>query len=256
MGVKKDTFLRDLKMMNTIVKKDKSDGKPWKYYNTKRSEGTFQATRKAGKRITNCFGGVAFGLLYSDLVPASALRWYGCKGGIHFLDEKAEKEFKKYFTVVDAKGKTVAKAIKDGTLSPLDICTYMSMSHTNVYLGNNKSFDAGHAYCEGNGEGAIYDKWIGTTHYQNYKLAKIVRLKDEVTPSKKRKFVGKVVKDCTVRTGPGTKYDTFTEYPSLKVSNLIDVCDEATNAANNKWYFVRIAGKYYAWVLAKRVTKA
>lgn len=256
MGVKKDTFLRDLKAMNTIVKKDRADGDPWRYYNGKRSEGTFQKTRRAGKRITNCFGGVAFGLLYSNLVPAEALRWYGTKGGIHFLDEKAEKEFKKYFDVVDAKGKTVAKAIKDGTLSPLDICTYAGMSHTNVYLGDGKSFDAGHAYCEGSGEGAVYKKWIGTTPYQNYKLAKIVRLKDEFNPSKKRKFVGKIVKDCVVRSGPGTKYDIFAEYPNLSKANLIDVCDEVTNAANNKWYFVRIAGKYYAWVLAKRVTKA
>lgn len=256
MGVKLDTFKRDLKTMNTIVKKDRSEGNFWAYFNNKRSEGTFQATRKAGKRYTNCFGGVAFGLLYSNLVPASALRWYGTKGGIHFLDEKAEKEFKKYFTVVDHKGKTVAKAIKDGTLLPLDICTYIGMSHTNVYLGDNKSFDAGHAYCEGSGEGAIYKKWIGTTPYQGYKLAKIVRLKDEFNPSKKRKFVGQVTKDCTVRTGPGSKYDVLSEYPALAPTNLIDVCDEIRNAANNKWYYVRIAGKYFGWVVASRVKKA
>ena len=251
-----DKFLAALKTMNTQVKKDIKAGHIWRYYNDKRSEPTFPATRKAGKYYTNCFGGVAFGLKYSKVVSNDALSWYGIKGGIHFLSKAAEKAFKKFFNVVDIDGaKTVKQAIKDGTLKAGDILTYMTITHTNVYLGNGKSFDAGHAYCEGSGEGARYKKWIGDTPYQNYKIAKIVRLKDSA-PSTKRKFVGMLNSDAKVYVGPGTKYDFLLEYSELKTGNLVDVCDEVVNAAGNKWYYIRIAGMLFGYVLAKRVSKA
>jgi len=81
-------------------------------------------------------------------------------------------------------------------------------------LGDGKSFDAGHAYCKESGEGAKFIKWIGTTPYQGYQIAYVLRLKDDdnnIQPSKKPKWVGKVsyTKAINVKVGPGSKYDNL-----------------------------------------------
>ena len=47
----------------------------------------------------------------------------------------------------------------------------------NIYYGNKKSFDSGHAYCTGSGEGAVFKKWIGNLASGNAKVAYILRLK-------------------------------------------------------------------------------
>jgi len=52
------------------------------------------------------------------------------------------------------------------------------MCHTNAYLGGNKSYDSGHAYCSGSGEGAVYNKWVGSLAHPNAKVGYILRLKD------------------------------------------------------------------------------
>ena len=177
MGTKLNAFIKYLRYMDETVRADIKNKKPWAYYNNKRSESTFEATRKANKRITNCFGGVAFGLKAAGV---NATGWYGSKGKIVYLSDAAKKAFNKAFVVTYINGKkTVKQAIKDGTLKAGDIITYMAMSHTNVYLSNGESFDAGHAYCTGSGEGAKYSKWIGKTPYQNYKIYAIVRIKED-----------------------------------------------------------------------------
>lgn len=148
----------------------------WRYYNNKKSAPTFWETRDKKLFMTNCMGAVAFAL--KDIgIPSSALQWYGQKGGIRWLTDKAKKDAEKYFTIFEIKNKTVNQCIKDGTIISGDIITYMAMNHTNIYLGNGTSYDAGHAYCKGSGEGAEYTKWIGETPYGNYKVACVLRLK-------------------------------------------------------------------------------
>lgn len=164
------------KHINTVMKSDNKAGHQWRYFNSKRSENTFEKTRKAGKYYTNCMGGVAFTCKEAGL-PGDALDWYGSCGKIVWTTKDAERWAKKYFNIISVKTKTVKQCIADGTLQPGDIVTYMSMSHTNMYLGNNKSFDSGHAFCNGSGEGAPYLKWIGTTPHKAYKVAFIFRLK-------------------------------------------------------------------------------
>lgn len=178
--------IASMKHLNTVMKSDNKSGHQWRYYNNKRSENTFDKTRKAGKYYTNCMGGVAFSFKYAG-IPGSALDWYGSLGKIVWLNKDAEKNAKKYFDIIPVKTKTVKQCIDDGTLQAGDIVTYMSMSHTNAYMGNNKSFDSGHAFCSGSGEGAAYIKWIGTTPYKGYKISYIFRLKK---PSMYRVQVG------------------------------------------------------------------
>lgn len=261
MGAKVDAFIAALKEINKTMKADIAAGKQWRYYNTRRSEKTFAAARKAGKYFTNCSGGVYWGLKKAGLAKANQCDWYGTRGGINWINSNAEKNAKQIFNVINFNGKTVGNAIKDGSLKPGDIITYKTISHTNVYLGDGKSFDAGHAYCKEAGEGAKFIKWIGTTPYKNYQIAQVLRLKDSDnnTPKYKTKpkFVAKVTytQPIAVKTGPASTYASLADYPQLNPGNLIDVCDETINEKGNKWYYVRIAGKYFGWVYAKRITK-
>ena len=129
-------------------------------------------------------GGVIFALKEAG-IPGSALDWYGDKGKIVWLNDKAESNARKYFDIIAVKTKTVKQCMEDGTLRPGDIITYMTITHTNAYYAENKSYDTGHAFCNGSGEGAEFTKWIGTTPYKGYKVAYIFRVKgariDKVT---------------------------------------------------------------------------
>ena len=175
MNVKIDDLLAAMKRLNRIVKADNADGHQWRYYNGKRSEPTFKKTRAAGKYITNCMGGVSFACKEAG-IPASALQWYGGMGKIVWLSDKAKADCKKYFDIITLK-KTVRTGVKKGMIQPGDILTYTNMTHTNAYYGDSLSYDTGHAYCVGNGEGAPYKKWIGSLAHSNKKVAYILRLK-------------------------------------------------------------------------------
>ena len=257
MGAKVDAFIAALKYLNTTMKADNKAGHQWRYYNTKHGKSTFEGTRKAGQYYTNCVSGVQYALKHAGLATGAQCNWYGSKGIVWLKD--GEKQAKKIFTIINIDGKkTVGQAISDGTLKPGDIITYSTLSHTNAYIGDGKSFDSGHAYCKESGEGAKFIKWIGTTPYKGYKIAKILRLKDTGEPSKKPKWVGKIKHTAAVpvKVKPGAKEVDLAAYPRLNPGNLIDVCDEGASSAGNKWYFVSIAGKYFGWVYAKRIVKA
>lgn len=76
------------------------------------------------------------------------------------------------------------------------------------------------------------------------------------TPSKTPKFVGKVnTSKLNVRTWAGTENTQLKSYPTLAKGNLIDVCDTVKASDNSSWYYIRIAGKYYGFVLAKYISK-
>lgn len=72
-----------------------------------------------------------------------------------------------------------------------------------------------------------------------------------------RLFVGKVSAASTVvRTWAGDNYPSIKKWPKLVRGNLVDVMNftqKATNGAS--WYYVRIAGKYYGFVVAKDIEK-
>ena len=77
---------------------------------------------------------------------------------------------------------------------------------------------------------------------------------DKEKLSKEPKFVGKVTASAlNVRTGAGTEYPNLREYPLLKRDNLIDVCDTREAIDGTKWYYVRIAGKYFGFVAARYI---
>lgn len=69
-------------------------------------------------------------------------------------------------------------------------------------------------------------------------------------------FVGEVTaSELNVRTGAGTNYDKLSSYPILKKGNLVDILKTKKDTSGDKWYQVRIAGKYTGYVSAKYIKK-
>ena len=69
------------------------------------------------------------------------------------------------------------------------------------------------------------------------------------------KKVGKVnVNLLNVRKGPGINYRNLVSYPQLALGNMVDICDLTVDAYNTKWYYIRIAGKYYGFASAEYIT--
>lgn len=174
----RDEFLAALKSQNTLMKNDNKAGHQWRYTNKRKREKTFQAARKKDNRYTNCVDGVQWALKTVG-VPSSALQWYGSRG-IVWCTPDAEREARKYFDIIKVKTKTVKQCVDSGILQPGDVLTYTTLSHTNAYYSDGRSFDSGHAYCEEQGEDAKFIKWIGSTPYKGYKVAYILRLKEKV----------------------------------------------------------------------------
>ena len=183
-------LIRNCHEIGAVVEADVAAGVRWEYWNSSshRSELTFEETRAKKKTWTNCMGGVSFALKLHGLVPHEAVRWYavGAKkkspAGIYWLGpnhNQSEADARRYVETIPVFRK-VQDAIADGTIRPGDMLTYNSMDHINVYLGNMTSFDTGHAFCTGSGDGARYQRWVGPTPYLGRTCAYIVRLKEVV----------------------------------------------------------------------------
>lgn len=103
----------------------------------------------------------------------------------------------------------------------------------------------------------IADKFVGYVEKTNIKDPNAVVTKPSASTSKtKYPFVGEVIaSELNVRTGAGTNYGKLSSYPILKRGNLVDVLKAKKDTSGNKWYQVRIAGKYTGYVSAKYIKK-
>lgn len=173
-----EQFLAKLKYMNNIMKMDNAVGNQWTYCNvSKKKANGFNEARKQGKFKINCVDGPQWAL---KMIGVKCLSWYGGKGKIVWLNDHAKKDVEKYFDIINTGGKTPANLYNDMQLCDGDILLgYQSMTHTNVYYGGQQSFDSGHTYCTGSGEGAKFKKWIGGLASKNSKVNYILRFKDE-----------------------------------------------------------------------------
>lgn len=168
-------LIASAKRLNRVMRADNKAGHQWRYYNKKRSASTFKATRAAKKFFTNCMGGVSF-VCKDAGINGEALDFYGGKGKIVYLCDGAREKTRKMFDILLV-NRGVRAAVKKGIIQPGDILTYKSIVHTNMYIGNNKSFDSGHAYCDGSGEGAAFLKWIGALAHPDAACKYALRLK-------------------------------------------------------------------------------
>jgi len=110
-------------------------------------------------------------------LPAATTHWYGSMGKIVYTSAAGKEAVKKYFDIIKVND-TVLNLYTKGKLCDGDVLIYANMNHTNAYIGNKKSFDSGHAYANGSGEGAVFKKWIGGLAHKSAKVAIILRLKD------------------------------------------------------------------------------
>jgi hypothetical protein len=187
---KNDQFIQNLSKMNSIMLQDLKEGKQWTYCNSSGKKGKdFDDTRAKGKYKINCVDGPQWALkggsFGSKVVPNNALSWYGGKGkGPVWLNGSAKANAEKYFDLIWVNGKyTVNQLVNKRLVCKGDIFVgFNSMNHTCVFYGYNngnpRSFDSGHAYCKGSGEGAKMTKWIGSLSSKGSKPICIFRLKD------------------------------------------------------------------------------
>lgn len=106
----------------------------------------------------------------------------------------------------------------------------------------------------------IADKFVGFIEKTNIKDPNAVVTKPSVSTSKPVNktypFVGEVTAfELNVRTGAGTNYGKLSSYPILKRGNLVDVLKVKKDTSGNKWYQIRIAGKYTGYVSAQYIKK-
>lgn len=107
----------------------------------------------------------------------------------------------------------------------------------------------------------IADKFVGYVKKTNIKdpnavVTKPVTSTNTSASKTKYPFVGEVIaSELNVRTGAGTNYDKLSSYPILKKGNLVDVLKAKKDVSGDKWYQVRIAGKYTGYVSAKYIKK-
>ena len=103
----------------------------------------------------------------------------------------------------------------------------------------------------------IADKFVGYVEKSNIKDPNAVVTKPSDSTSKtKYTFVGEVTaSELNVRTGAGTNYGKLSSYPILKRGNLVDVLKVKKDISGNKWYQIRIAGKYTGYVSSKYIKK-
>lgn len=106
----------------------------------------------------------------------------------------------------------------------------------------------------------IADKFVGYVEKSNIKDPNAVVTKPSASTSKPANkiypFVGEVTaSELNVRTGAGTNHGKLSSYPILKRGNLVDVLKEKKDTSENKWYQVRIAGKYTGYVSAQYIKK-
>ena len=176
-----DTLIQALTKMNGQMQKDLANGKKWGYYNSKVSS-TFAEAVANGNRRCNCATLPNWALKIIGVLAADDASFYGKKGGdIAWRKSATKAAVEKYCDVIKVGNKTVNKAMADGTLRKGDIVTYVSMNHTNVYLGGERWFDSGHAYAHGTGDGAWWETWFGETRYGAEKIGYIIRLKTSVS---------------------------------------------------------------------------
>lgn len=102
--------------------------------------------------------------------------------------------------------------------------------------------------------------WIWTEYIQKDGVQTAEPPKQEITNKQdktQRLFVGKVTASAlNVRTWAGTEFPQIKSYPTLARGNLVDVMNYTQTADDgSKWYYIRIANKYYGFVSAKYIAR-
>ena len=146
-------FIAALDKFSKQVKKDGN----WGYYNSMATNGwTFQQARAKKRRSAQCAALPYWGLVEIGVLdPGDS--FYGKGGKIYWRKEASTKaKLKKYAKIIKV-NKTPNQLLKANNLKVGDICLWSG--HTNVYAGNGKWYDAGHASCTTHKGSYSYDRF-------------------------------------------------------------------------------------------------
>ena len=172
------TILEQCAKFQKQLEADIKAGKNWEYHNpSKYLEEQWSNALKNNKRACNCALLARWALKEAGLIPQDTKIFYGKLGGTIQWGSGTKEAVTATCDLISVQNRTVQELINDGTLQPGDIVTYVDLQHTNIYAGGGKWYDAGHAYCSGSGEGAIYKSWYGEGKYNNQKVGYIIRAK-------------------------------------------------------------------------------
>lgn len=168
--------IEQCKKFQKQLKADISDGHDWEYRNpAKYLEEQWSKALKKGKRACNCALLARWAMKEAGLIPQDTGIFYGKLGGGIQWGAGTKAAVTKTCDLIKVGDKTVKQLIASGDLQPGDIVTYVDLQHTNIYAGNGKWYDAGHAYCNGTGEGAVFKSWHGKGQYDNQRVGYILR---------------------------------------------------------------------------------
>lgn len=169
-------ILKACKAFQAQLKADIADGHDWEYRNpAKYLEEQWDKALKKGKKACNCALLARWAMKEAGLIPQDTGIFYGRKGGTIQWGVGTKAAVTKTCDLIKVGNKTVKQLIASGDLRPGDIVTYVDLQHTNIYAGNGKWYDAGHAYCNGTGEGAVFKSWHGKGQYDNQRVGYIIR---------------------------------------------------------------------------------
>ena len=172
------SILKQCTKFQKQLEKDIAAGKNWEYHNpSKYLEEQWANALKNNKRACNCALLARWALKEAGLIPQDTKIFYGKLGGTIQWGYGTKEAVTAACDLINIQNRTVQQLIDDGILRPGDIVTYVNLQHTNIYAGGGKWYDAGHAYCSGSGEGAIYKSWYGDGKYNNQKVGYIIRPK-------------------------------------------------------------------------------
>lgn len=178
----KSSILDQCAKFQKQLKADIADGKRWEYHNPgKYLEEQWDNAIKKQKRACNCALLARWALKEAGLIPQNTGIFYGKLGGTISWGAGTKAAVTKVCELIHVGNKTVKQLIASGILRPGDIVTYVDLQHTNIYAGNGKWYDAGHAYCSGSGEGATFKSWYGDGKYDGQKVGYIIRPKKSAT---------------------------------------------------------------------------
>ena len=96
-----------------------------------------------------------------------------------------------------------------------------------------------------------------TTKKNDTKNTTSTTTKNKTSLNKTPKWAGKVTANkLNVRSWAGTENKNIKAYPYLYKNNMVDVCDTLKDSKGNKWYYIKIAKKYYGFVSSAYIKKA
>lgn len=108
-----------------------------------------------------------------------------------------------------------------------------------------------HVKVSGIGIGWIWTGYL--TERANFESSTITNKQDKSQVLFKGNATATVL---NVRTWAGTEYPNIKKYPKLNQGNEVEVMNFTQKDKNgSKWYYIRIAGKYYGFVSAKYIKK-